>query len=299
MSKKIAVIACSNACLDYINHGYDIKIFRSTLHLGDKDYLDYIDIKADDFYQKLEEDKSVFPSSSYMPIGQMIEIYENLVKEGYEKAIVVSISKEMSGIYNASIMASREVEGLEVTVFDSKTVAYPEAMMALKACEMIEEGQDVPEIIKELEYIRDNHNIYFAVNTLTYLVKNGRLSNAAGFIGGALKLKPILNIDKNGKVVTKDKIRTFKKAINGVLDLYFEETEGLDVIPFTIHANNYETRDYIVSVLKEKNPDLKEVPDMPLTAVVGAHAGPKTIGLGYYIKKWFEITRIIFVLLFH
>lgn len=285
MSKKIAVIACSNACLDYMNHGYDIKIFRSTLHLGDKDYLDYIDIKADDFYRMLEEDKSVFPSSSYMPIGQMIEIYENLVKEGYEKAIVISISKEMSGIYNASIMASNEVEGLDVTVFDSKSVAYPEAMMALKACEMIEEGHDVPEIINELEYIRDNNNIYFAVNTLLYLVKNGRLSNAAGLIGGALKLKPILNINSEGKVVTQDKIRTFKKAIKGVLDLYFEETEGKDVIPFTIHANNYETRDYIVSVLKERDPNLKEVIDMPLTAVVGAHAGPKTIGLGYYVKK--------------
>jgi len=285
MSNKIAVIACSNACLDYIDHDYDIKIFRSTLHLGDEDYLDYIDIKADDFYQRLEKDKSVFPSSSYMPLGQMIEIYEDLVKEGYTKAIVISISKEMSGIYNASIMASKTVEELEVTVFDSKTVAYPEAMMALKACEMIEAGKDVPEIVKELEYIRDNHNIYFAVNTLLYLVKNGRLSNAAGLIGGALKMKPILTIDEEGKVVTKDKIRTFKKAINGVLDLYFEETKGLDVVPFTIHANNYETRDFIVEKLKENDPTIKEVADMPLTAVVGAHAGPKTIGLGYYIKK--------------
>lgn len=285
MSNKIAVIACSNACLDYIDHDYDIKIFRSTLHLGDEDYLDFIDIKADDFYQRLEEDKSVFPSSSYMPLGQMIEIYEGLVKEGYNKAIVVSISKEMSGIYNASIMASKEVEELEVTVFDSKTVAYPEAMMALKACEMIEEGHDVPEIITEMEYIRDNHNIYFAVNTLLYLVKNGRLSNAAGLIGGALKLKPVLTIDKEGKVVTKSKIRTFKKAINGVLELYFEETQGLDVVPFIIHANNNEMKDFIVQALKAKDPSITKVIDLPLTAVVGAHAGPKTIGLGYYIKK--------------
>ena len=285
MTNKIAVIACSNACLDYINHDYDIKIFRSTLHLGDEEYLDYIDIKADDFYKRLEEDKSVFPSSSYMPIGQMIEIYEDLVKEGCNKAIVISISKEMSGIYNASIMAAKEVEDLDVTVFDSRSVAYPEAMMALKASEMVKEGHDVHEIITELEYIRDNNNVYFAVNTLTYLVKNGRLSNAAGFIGGALKLKPVLTIDENGKVVTKDKIRTFKKAIKGVLDLYFEETDGKDVVPFTIHANNYETRDQIVEALKEKDPSITEVIDMPLTAVVGAHAGPKTIGLGYYIKK--------------
>lgn len=284
MSKKIGVIACSNACLDYINHGYDIRIFRSTLHLGDEDYLDFVDIKADDFYKRLEEDKSVFPSSSYMPIGQMIEMYENMVKEGFTDVIVISISKEMSGIYNASIMASREVPELNVHVFDSMTVAYPEAMMALKACEMIEENKDIPEIMKELEYIRDNNKIYFAVHTLQYLVKNGRLSNASGFIGSALKIKPVLVIE-DGKVESFDKIRTFTKALNRVLDLFFEETEGKDVLPFIIHANNYEARDIILEKIKEKRPEITEIGEMPLTAVVGAHGGPKTIGLGYYIKK--------------
>jgi DegV family protein with EDD domain len=219
-----------------------------------------------------------------MPLGQMIEIYEDLVKEGYNKAIVISISSQMSGIVNASIMAANEVEGLDVTVFDSKTLAYPEAKMALTACKMIEKGKDVPEIIKELEYIRDNNKIYFAVNTLTYLVKNGRLSNASGFIGNALKLKPVLTID-DGKVVTVEKIRTFKKAVEHVLDLYFEETKDKNVEPFLIHANNPEIRDYMITRMKENDNKLEDIFSMPLTAGIGAHSGPKTIGIGYYIKK--------------
>ncbi len=284
MENKIAVIACSNACLDYMDHPYDIKIFRSSLHLGDERYLDYLEITADDFYKRLEDDKSVFPSSSYMPLGQMIEIYENLVKEGYNKALVISISGEMSGIVNASKMAANEVDGLDVTVYDSKTLAYPEAKMALKACEMIDNGADIPEIIEELDYIKDNHKIYFAVNTLTYLVKNGRIGAAGGFIGNALKIKPILSINKNGIVETVEKIRTFNKAVDGLVDRYFEETEGKEVEAYVIHANNPEKRDYIMKRLHEKNPDL-EIYDMPLTAVVGAHAGPKTLGLGYLLKK--------------
>jgi len=143
MDKKIAVVACSNACLDYFDYDYDIPIFRSTLHLGEEDYLDYVDIKADDFYKRLEEDKSVFPSSSYMPLGQMIEIYEDLEKQGYTDVIVISISKEMSGIYNASQIASKELDTLKVHAFDSKTVAYPEAKMALKAAEMAKAGNTV------------------------------------------------------------------------------------------------------------------------------------------------------------
>jgi len=285
MKDKIAIIACSNACLDYFDYKYDIKIFRSMLHLGDEDYLDYVDISADDFYKRLEEDKSVFPSSSYLPIGQMIEIYENLVKEGYNKAIVISIAAPLSGIYNSSQIAALSVDELEVTVFDSRTLAYPEAKMALVAAEMAEKGSTVPEIIKELEYIRDNNKIYFAVNTLTYLVKNGRLSNASGFIGNTLKIKPVLTISKEGTVETVEKIRTFGKAIESVLERYFTETEGKQVEPFIIHANNPETRDYLIKRLKEHDPTLKDVFSMPLTAVVGAHAGPKTTGLGYYIKK--------------
>lgn len=286
MENKIAVIACSNACLDYFNYDYNIPIFRSSLHLGGKDYLDYIDITSDDFYKKLEEDKSIFPSTSYMPIGQMIEIYENLVKDGYNEAIVITISKEMSGIFSAATVAAKQVDGLDVTIFDSKTLAYPEAAMALKASKMIEEGFDVPDVITELEYIRSNNKIYFAVNTLTYLVKNGRLSSTSGLIGNLAKIKPVLTISDEGKVVNYEKIRTFKKAIDRLLEIYLEETKNMKVEPFVIHANNIETTNYIVDQLKQNDPSLKEVFVMPLTAVVGAHSGPKTIGLGYIkIKK--------------
>ena len=59
MDKKIAVITCSNACLDYIDHKYDIKVFRSTIHLGGEDFVDYTDITGDEFYKRLEADKSL------------------------------------------------------------------------------------------------------------------------------------------------------------------------------------------------------------------------------------------------
>jgi DegV family protein with EDD domain len=285
MNDKIAIVACSNSCLDYFDYDYDIPIFRSTLHLGDEDYLDYVDISADEFYQRLEEDKSVFPSSSYMPLGQMMEIYEELVEKGYNKVIVISISKEMSGIYNASQIAGNQVDGIEVIPFDSKTLAYPQAKMALTAAKMANEGHTVEEIIHELEYIRDHNKIYFAVNTLTYLVKNGRLSNASGFIGNTLRIKPLLTISKDGKVETVEKIRTFHKAVDRLLEKFFEETRDKTIEPFVIHANNPEVRDMIIAKLKEQDPSLTDVFSMPLTAVVGAHAGPKTIGLGYYEVK--------------
>ena len=285
MEKKIAIVTCSNACLNYMEFDHDIKVFRSSIHLGEEDFLDFIDITADEFYKRLENDKSLVPSTSFFPLGKMMEVYEDLVKEGYTHALVIPISSQMSGIYNASIVAAKGVDELDVTVFDTKTVAYPEAKMVLLAADMVKEGKDIPEIIKELEYIRDNNKIYFAVSTLKYLVMNGRLSNASGFVGGALKIKPVLTVSKEGKVETVEKIRTFNKAVDRIIKMYLEETKGLDVEPFIVHANNLETEDYVIRILKENDPSLKDVFVMPLTAGVGAHAGPKTVGLGYCIKK--------------
>lgn len=284
MKNKIAVIVCSNACLDYMEHPYDIKTFRSSLHLGDETFLDFTEITSDEFYKRLEADKSVFPRSSYYPLGKMVEIYEDLVKEGYTQAIVITISKKMSGIFNAALMASNEVDDLEVKVFDSKTLAYPEALMALKASEMVQEGKEIEVIFDELNYIKNNNKMYFAVNTLTYLIKNGRIGKASGFIGNALKIKPVLTID-NGEVDTVEKIRTFSKAVDKLIELYIRDTKGKKAVPFIVHANNPETTAIIKGKIMAHDSSLKDIIVLPLTAVVGAHAGPKTVGLGYYIEK--------------
>lgn len=279
--KKIGVVACTNACLDYFDHDYDIRILRSIIHLGEEEYLDHVELKAEEFYRRLRSDSKLFPRTSQPPTAEMIKTYEEMLAEGYTDVIVVTISSHMSGIYSAAQIAAKSVPDLNVHVFDSKSVAYPQAKMALLAAEMAKKGEDVKAILEALEDIRSHNHIYFAVDTLAYLVKNGRLSNAQGFMGSMLKIKPLLHISKEGKVENIEKIRTFKKAVKRVVDMYLEETKGKDVSPFICHAHNKEVRDEIEAALKEADPNLKEVFSMPLTPAVGAHAGPGAIGLGY------------------
>jgi DegV family protein with EDD domain len=115
-------------------------------------------------------------------------------------------------------------------------------------------------------------------------VKNGRLSNAQAFMANILKIKPLLEIDKEGKVVSIEKIRTFKKAVNRVIDKFLEETKDFEVEPFIIHANNPETAAYIREKVLEARPQYKEIYDYLLTPAVGAHSGPKAITIGYLRK---------------
>ena len=282
MEKSIGVVTDTNACLDYFDHDHDIPILRSMIHLGEEEYLDHVDLTADEFYRRIEADKSIFPKTSQPATAAMVDTYRSMASKGYTDLIVITISSHMSGIHGAAQVAAEQVPSLNVVVFDSKSVAFPQAKMALTAAEMAKKGKSVDAIVKALTHIRDHNHIYFAVDTLAYLVKNGRLSNAQGFMGSMLKIKPLLHISQEGKVENIEKIRTFKKAVNRVIDMYSEETKGKKVEPFICHANNPEIRDYIEAKLREADPNLTSVFSMPLTPAVGAHAGPGAIGLGYY-----------------
>jgi len=252
--------------------------------MGDKEFVDYEELTAQEFYDMLDKNPNIVPRTSMASTGTMLEAYEKLRDQGCDTILFVTISSKMSGIYDNAVMASRMVEGVDVRVFDSKSVGYIESKMVLKAHEGYKAGKSIDEIIKDLEYIRDNNKIYFAVNDLKFLIKNGRLSNAAGFMANMLKIKPLLEIDKFGAVVSIEKIRTFGKAVDRVIEKFMEETNGIDVEAFIIHANNPETVKYIREKVMTQRPELGEIKDYLLTPAVGAHSGPGAITIGY-IKK--------------
>jgi DegV family protein with EDD domain len=281
---KLGLMVCTNSAIDYLNLDFDVKVIRSMVILGDKEYIDYEELTAQEFYEKIESNPTIVPRTSMASTGTMLEAYEKLRDDGCDTILFVTISSKMSGIYDNAVMASKMVEGVDVRVFDSKSVGYVECAMIIKAHEGYLAGKSIDEIIKDLEFIRDNNKIYFAVNDLKYLIKNGRLSNAAGFMANMLKIKPLLEIDKSGAVVSIEKIRTFKKAVDRVIEKFLEETEGKDVEAFIVHANNPETKDYIREKVLSIRPSLGEIKDYLLTPAVGAHSGPKAITIGYMLK---------------
>jgi DegV family protein with EDD domain len=283
--KKLGVLVCTNSAIDYIPHKYEIGVIRSTILMGGKEYVDFEELKADQFYNMIQADPSLFPRTAMASTGTMLEAYEKLRDGGCDEVLFITISSRMSGIYDNAMIAKKMVEGVNVTVFDSKTVGYLQCKMAFLAHDLAKKGKSMAEIMEALEFIRDNNHIYFAVNDLRYLVKNGRLSNAAGFLADVLKIKPLLEIDKQGAVVTVEKIRTFQRALDRVIEKFLEETEGKDYEPFIIHANNPESVAYAREKVLAARPNLKEIKDYLLTPAVGAHCGPKAMTIGYVLKR--------------
>jgi DegV family protein with EDD domain len=282
---KIGLVVCGNSGIDYIKHDYDIRVIRSTLLFGEEEFTDFVDITAEEFYQKLEANPELSPSTAQTATGVILETYEQLKEDGYDEILVITISSKLSGTHEGAKMAANMVEGVKVTVFDSLSVAYPEAYMVLTAAEMIKAGKKVPEILDKLVYIREHHGILVSVDTLKYLVKNGRLSGASGFLGSLLKIKPMLHLTREGKLEPLEKIRTRSKALNRIVEKFADDHYNENLLVFIAHANAEDEVELVKSALSERLPNLKHIEITTLTPVVGAHAGPKTLAIGWVPKK--------------
>lgn len=283
MKTKKAVLVCSNAGLDYLSYPEDITILRSVIHFGTEEtYDDFVEMNAKTFYERIAKEPNNVPKTSYVSIGRMHEEFEKLIEKGYEEALIITIAKPLSGLNETLVSQAKEFEDkIKITVFDSKTIAYAQAFQALEAYRLInEEDYEISEVIEVLKQIRSNNKWFFAVDTLKYLVLNGRLSRLQGTLGTLLKIKPLLSFDEDGRVETLEKIKTTPKALRRVLDKYLEATKDKNVLTYISHAHNDESVEYFTKEIQAIYPN-REVISSYLTPVVGAHTGPKAIGLGY------------------
>ena len=284
--EKIAIITCSTSGLDYIEGYEGIYTARTTITMDGKEYLDGIDMRPEQFYSVLSDLEEV-PHTAQPSPGHLLDIYNELIEAGYTDAIYISISENLSGTYQGVCLSQTYVDDLKIHAFNSASASYITGFMAMEAYRMAQEGASIADIMAYLEKLRDNDHIFFMVDDLQYLVKNGRLSNASAFMASMLKIKPLLEMTDEGKIIAAEKIRTTKKALNRIIDRFCEETNyGQDSI-FTFLFNT-EAPEH-VKTLKEKLEavgfDTSTMITAPISPAVGCHIGKGVIGIGY-VKKW-------------
>jgi DegV family protein with EDD domain len=281
---KRAVIATSTGCLDYTDVSQpNLKIWRMKITLEDKTYDDFTEITADYFYDQLTQNKQLVPSSSMPSPGELHELLDDLEKEGYEEAIIITISSQLSGTYNATALALNAYEGnIKTHVVDSRNAAISEGFLSMEALRLIKEGQKTKDIIEYLTKLRTHRKQYFMVDNLRLFVKNGRLSGASGFVGSMFKIKPILEVNDEGKIVPFKKIRTQKRALKEMVELVIEDLKNIDDFIVTYNtSNNLEGLAYVKERMEEAYPGYRYI-EAPITPVIGCHTGVGTVGIAYF-----------------
>jgi len=259
---------------------HNITVAPQVLIWGEQTLNDGVDIQPQEFYARIKTAK-VMPTTSQVAIVTMQAIFTDLIEKGFD-VLGVFISSKLSGTMQSAIQGREALsKGQDkVHLVDSQSTAMAMGFQALAAARAAEGGASVTEAKAVAEKARDHTGVFFAVDTLEFLHRGGRIGGAQRFIGTALNMKPVLAL-KDGRVEAVERIRTKSKAVERVLELVAEQTKGKASIRLaSLHAN---APDEARALLDRATRELGAVESVftEVSPVVGNHAGPGTVGLAY------------------
>lgn len=229
----------------------------------------------EEFFNRLKTSES-FPKTSQPSIGAFAQVFKAAVEKG-EEVITIVISSKLSGTYNSASAAADMVAPNKISVIDSETSASNLRMFVEMAKELAASGVSREEIVNTINIEKKRTGINLTVDTLEYLKKGGRLSTGQALIGSILNIKPIIALI-DGVLVPKGKARGKSKAIEMMISNIPEKVEKISICQIF----NMEEALEIKEILKMKYPKVEITIDV-LGPVIGAHLGPKAIGICF---KW-------------
>jgi DegV family protein with EDD domain len=228
------------------------------------------------------------PSTSQVNVYVYTEIFKKYATEG--KAIIyLGFSSALSGSLNSALLAKdmvcEEIENADITVIDSRSASLGEGLLAYHANEMLKAGASKDEIVSWLETNKLRMNHWFTVDDLGHLKRGGRVSGAAAFVGTLLDIKPILQIDDEGRLIPVSKVKGRKKSIKTLFEMLQENIVSPEEQVIAIsHGDCIEDAEYLKEmILKEYK--VKDVIINEVGPVIGSHSGPGTVALFFMGSK--------------
>lgn len=254
-----------------VAEAYDIKVVPLSVSFGDERYQDGVDLTPEEYYRRLRSEP-ILPRTSQPAPGQFAEVYQEAIANG-RQVLSVHISSKLSGTYQAASLAAEMVDKENIKVVDTLSVSMGIGLVALAAA-----GHDtLSEAQKAAETAKEQLGLFFLVDTLEYMEKNGRIGRAASLVGSLLQIKPVLTF-VDGTVDVVEKVRGTRRARRRMLEI-FKERVGDTRIDFAVmHADaKEEGMDLLAEVQDLVTYDKSFLGDVGPT--MGSHSGPGTLGL--------------------
>ena len=194
-----------------------IHVVPLSIQFGDDIYRDGVDLSVSDFYARLEGD--IMPSTCQPSPADFEQKYLEVAEPG-DTVISVHMSSRLSGTYQSAVIASNMVaeEGIKVVTVDTKSASIGIGLVAVVAAQGVRAGLSLEEILERVNYAVSEMHVFFVVDTLEYLRRNGRIGNAQALLGTLLNIKPILTL-QDGVVSPLEKARGKGKALKRIHEL--------------------------------------------------------------------------------
>lgn len=242
-------------------------------------------ITQEEYYGAMTSGKNV--TTSQPSPGDVMDMWDGILKEGYEQVVYIPMSSALSASCHAAIQLSEEYDG-KVQVVDDHRISVTMRESVLEAKWMANQGMTAEEIKKKLEENAYNSSIYIAVDTLEYLKKGGRVTATGAAIGAVLNIKPVLTI-QGEKLDAFTKVRGMKKAELKMLEAIEEDlnTRFADVDRKQLRLGaagtfqKQEDADQWYKMVKDTfENEIDDIYYDPLSFSIGCHVGPNAIGIG-------------------
>lgn len=236
--------------------------------------------KGKEYYDAVRAGAEI--KTSLVNVAEFTDHFEEVLKKG-EDLIYFSLSKNISGTYNAAKLAAEDLResypDRRIFLIDSLNASLAQGILAIYASEMRDQGIDLAEIAEKLEAMAHKMNGVFTVDDLKYLAHTGRIHGAVALAGNLLSIKPILRGSADGFIVQFSKSRGRKKVIKDLIDLVCSNIDHPeDQIIGIAHADAYEESLYIMEEI-QKRVKVRDFINTSYDYCTGSHVGPGTLAL--------------------
>lgn len=230
--------------------------------------------------------------TSQINVDEFVEYFEPFLKDGKD-ILHLSLSSGISGVVNSAMVArdtlSEKYPDRKIYILDSLAASSGYGLLMDKLADLRDGGMGIDELYQWAEDNRLKLNHWFFSTDLTFFIKGGRVSKTAGFVGGMLNICPLLNVDYQGKLIPRYKIRTKRKVIQTIVDKMEEcLDEGRDYSGkcYISQSACYEDARAVADLIEERFPNLDgKVLINSIGTTIGAHTGPGTVAVFYWGKE--------------
>lgn len=277
--KKVAIITDSSAYLpDDIVDALDVRVVPLTLHWDGKSYRDGVDIRAEEFYEKLAVSETL-PTTSQTTVGEFQQLFQSLLDQDCA-VMAMLISSGISGTVESAWTAKANFPGAPIRVMDSRLVSMALSFMVMAVARAAQDGANLEECWDLAQAVYPKIGVYFTVDTLKYLNKGGRINTAKRLLGAALNIKPIMEI-RDGKIELVESVRSRNKALNRMLELTEKGIAGREPVRIsTFHAAAEKDNQALLAEAVARFHPVETVVSY-VSPVVGTHTGPGTVSIAY------------------
>lgn len=277
--RKIAIITDSGTDVPQeLIERYGVYVLPLIVQYSDKAYRDGVDITPEDVYSRLPQE---IPTTSLPTPEQIINLFDQVVADGYDTAVVVTLSSGLSGTHNAIRLMAEEYPALDVHILDTKNIGIGAGFSAIAAAEQLHAGKPLEEIISYVKNSIENTKIFFSLRTLEYLRKGGRIGLVTGIIGNVLNLKPIISCNEDGIYYNVKVARGEKQSLREMLRLAKEYAAQFSSYNVAICDGDAKSEaDTLLATVRENFPNAKNIYHTHVSPALVVHTGPGLIGIG-------------------